>query len=392
MGGGHRSSRPALLITLVAFVALGLTDGLLGTVWPDLRDTFDRGNPSFGMIFASLSGGYLVASAASGHVSDRRGIASTLSFGTSTAVVGVLVVATAPAWWMALAGFVLVGSGNGLTDATANSWVALAAGPREMGALHTAYGLGATGGPLLATAFIANQISWRGPFLVLLVVQFAVAATVIRGRAGFATASCSASADTQQVASAHRPALVASGLLVWFGLYVGVEIAIGGWSYTVLTEGRGVSEVAAGVLAASFWVGMTVGRLALAAFGDRVDPASGMSRASAGAIVAAVFFWLDPGSLGGLALPVLGVCFSAMFPFAVLLTPRYLDEERAPRQVGYQLAASSMGAIVIPASIGIFAENHGVDIAVPISAAIVVTMSFIWAAVRWEAEANRRVS
>ncbi len=392
MGGPQRSPRPALLITLLAFLALGLADGLLGTVWPDMRDSFDRGNASFGMIFASLSGGYLVASAASGHVSDRRGFAATLSIGTTTAVAGVVVLATAPLWWMVLAGFMLLGIGGGLTDATANSWVALAAGPREMGALHTAYGLGATGGPLLATAFIANQLSWRGPFVVLLVVQLAVAATVIRGRAGFATKSRSSTIDTEQAGSAHRPALVASGLLVWFGLYVGVEIAIGSWSYTVLTEGRGVSEVVAGVMAASFWIGMTIGRLALAAFGDRVDPASGVSRASAGAIVAALFFWLDPGGLGGLALPSLGVCFSVMFPLGVLLTPRYLDEERAPRQVGYQLASSSLGAIVVPASIGVFAESHGVDIAVPISAAIVITMSVIWAAVRWEAETSRQVS
>ena len=37
---------PTLLVALVAFVALGLPDGVLGTVWPTLRDDFgERANP-----------------------------------------------------------------------------------------------------------------------------------------------------------------------------------------------------------------------------------------------------------------------------------------------------------------------------------------------------------
>lgn len=391
MSAVRRSPRPALLIALLAFIILGLADGALGTVWPDLRDNFDRTNASFGLIFTAWSGGYLVASMASGHVSDRHGIGATLSAGTATAVVGLIAIATAPVWWTLLAGFVLLGGGNGLTDATANAWIALTAGPREMGALHTAYGFGASSGPLLATAFVANQHSWRGPFVVLLVVQVAVAVMVVHGRHGFDTTSRSSVARGGHSASAQHPTVVAVALLAWFALYVGVEVSVGQWIYTVLTEARGVGEVTAGVLAASFWIGMTVGRIGLAAFGNRLDPERGLSQASFGSIIAVAILWLDPGGYGGLALPFLGLFFSVMFPLAVILTPRYLDETRAPRQVGYQVAASSLGAIVIPASIGVLADDHGVDIAVPISVTIVIAMTVLWTALRREAGVSRQV-
>jgi len=392
MGSNRRTSHPALLIALLAFLLLGLADGALGTVWPDLRDNFDRTNASFGFIFTAWSGGYLVASVASGHVSDRHGIGATLSAGTTTAVVGLIAIAAAPVWWALLAGFFLLGGGFGFTDATANAWVALTAGAREMGALHTAYGFGASGGPLLATAFVANQQSWRGPFVVLLVVQVAVAVMVVRGRRGFDTAPRKSMIRGDHSASARRPRAVAVALLVWFGLYVGVEVSVGQWSYTILTEARGVGEVAAGVLAASFWIGVTIGRVGLAAFGDRIDPERGLSQASFGSIIAVVILWLDPGGQGGLALPFLGLFFSVMFPLAVILTPRYLDPTRARRQVGYQVAASSLGGIVIPASIGVLAADHGVDIAVPISVTIVIAMTVLWAALRREAGVSRLVS
>ena len=45
----------AILIGLGAFVLLGLTDGAIGTVWPDLRDDFGRNDGSFGQVFAGLA-------------------------------------------------------------------------------------------------------------------------------------------------------------------------------------------------------------------------------------------------------------------------------------------------------------------------------------------------
>ncbi|MEK9581150.1 MAG: hypothetical protein VW037_11670, partial [Acidimicrobiaceae bacterium] len=61
---GRFSTPPqrAILIGLGAFVLLGLTDGAIGTVWPDLRDDFGRTDGSFGQVFACLAGGYLIAS------------------------------------------------------------------------------------------------------------------------------------------------------------------------------------------------------------------------------------------------------------------------------------------------------------------------------------------
>ena len=377
------SARPALLVVLVAFVALGLADGALGTVWPDLRDGFDRTDSSFGLIFTAWSGGYLAASGSSGHLSDRLGLAPTLRLGVSGAIAGLTLISTSPWWWIVLAGFALLGLGNGLTDATANAWVALTAGPREMGALHTAYGLGASTGPLLAAAFVASGDHWRGPFVVLLVLQLGIAVAIHHYRAGFeqSDAPREHSADD----AANRPNLVALTLLAWFAVYVGAEVAVGSWSFTLLTESRSFGEVGAGIAVATYWIGLTVGRFALMVGGDRINPVTGLTGASVGAVGAAVWLWADIASVGHLSLPLLGLFFSVVFPLAVTLTPRLLGDERAARQVGYQFAAASAGAITIPATIGVLADRHGISIAGPVVAATVVVLALLWALVRREA-------
>ena len=85
---GRVSTPPqrAILIGLGAFVLLGLTDGAIGTVWPDLRDDFGRTDGSFGQVFAGLAGGYLVASVASGHLSERFGMTTVFRMGSTLAV------------------------------------------------------------------------------------------------------------------------------------------------------------------------------------------------------------------------------------------------------------------------------------------------------------------
>ena len=138
----------------------------------------------------------------------------------------------------------------------------------------------------------------------------------------------------------------------------------------------------ASVFVASYWGGLTVGRFLLAFGGDRVAPEVIMSRASGLAVVAAVVFAADPGGLGGFALPLLGFAFSVMFPAVVTRTPIYLGADRAARIVGYQLATSSAGAIIVPAVIGLLADRTSQEALGWVSLVVVLMMAAMWAAVR----------
>lgn len=375
-------ARRALLVGIAGFVVLGLTDGALGTVWPDLRDDFGRSDGHFGQLFVCLAGGYLIASAASGHLSDRWGMAVVIRTGSGCAALALATIGLGLGWGSTLAGFAMLGLANGLLDSTINAWVAVARGTRAMGLLHGFYGVGAAAGPLVATVFVVSGGRWQVPFWIFAAAQAAVLVSVPWARAGFDEEPVSPDVVAAQAdVASGRPALLPL-VLGWFFLYVGVEVAVGQWSFTLLTEARGSSDVVAGVLAASYWGGLTVGRFALAAVGHRRTPEAMMSGATILAIVAVAVFAVDPFGLGGLALPVLGFAFSVMFPAMVNRTPVYLGAERAPKVVGYQLATSSAGAIVVPSLVGVLADRSDTEVLGPVSVATVVAMALTWLAVR----------
>ena len=104
-----RPATHALTLGIAAFVVLGMTDGAIGTVWPDLRDEFDQSDGSFGQIFACLAGGYLVASLGSGHLSDRFGMAAVIRIGSTGAVIALVLVGAGWTWPTTLAGFAALG-------------------------------------------------------------------------------------------------------------------------------------------------------------------------------------------------------------------------------------------------------------------------------------------
>ncbi len=379
---------PTLLVALVAFVALGLPDGVLGTVWPTLRDDFGRTQGGFGWLIGGFAAGYTTASVASGHVTDRIGVGRSLQGSVLTSCLGLVVIGVAPGWWVVVVGFALLGLGDGGIDAVLNAWVALSRGPRAMGLLHAAYGIGATLGPLLATAFVVGGESWRGPFVVVLALEVVVLVAVTRVGADYDAAETNAEVQTASAGTTGSTLLVRL-MIVWFAFYVAAEVTVGQWSFSLLTEGRDVSDRVAGALVAAYWGGLTAGRLALGAFGHRIRPERVLTTATAVAIVATAVYWLDPGGLGAAALPVIGAALAVMFPIVVNRTPVYLGADRSNRIVGYQLASSSIGFVVIPSAVGLLADRHGIEVTGPVAFATMLAMAAVWLAIRREAGVSR---
>jgi fucose permease len=383
-----RLAAPTLFaLVLAVYAMLGLADGATGTAWPSIRDAFNRTDSSFGLIFVALSGGYMVAGIASGHVADRIGTMTTIIVGVIISTIGLGLLTMSATWWMVLAGFAGIGLGNGLGDASGNTWVALNFGPRHMGMLHAAYGVGASIGPVMMSVLIVVFDWWRGSFAIVGIIQVVVLVLLFRKRNDNThhSAAHNEAFLTSRVAAPRR---VTVELVTWFALYVGAEVAAGQWAFTLLSEGRGYDHGVATALTAGFWIGMTAGRLGMAALGSRIDPERLLWEVSLIAVAASAFLWVDTFGVGGFAIPIIGLAFSVMFPLAVSRTPHYLGSERTSRVIGYQFAGSSIGAITLPALIGVLADTHGVNIAPPVILATVVAMTLLWGAIRREAQAT----
>jgi fucose permease len=375
--------RRALIASFVLYAVFGLPDGVFGTVWPNLRDDFDRTDSSLGLLILATAVGYAIGSVSAGHLSERFGTGRVLPVAMTVAAGALGLVAAAPGWWFAMLGYALLGTGWGFADASVNAWMALTQGPRQMGMLHASYGVGAFLGPLLATSFVAGGTAWRAPYVACMALTVIAVITLIRARPGFVAAT-----TTQEIADRAGTAPGSNQLLIlmvtWFSIYVGIEVALGSWSYTLLTESRGFSDVAAGILTASFWGGLMAGRFVLAAAGHRLHPEQTLRISTVTALFATAILWADPLGVGGLTLPLIGFTLSAMFPVVMGRTAVYLGEERATRAVGYQIGATSIGFTALPSLIGLLSDRHGVGVAAPVVLAGIIVMGGIWMMIETE--------
>jgi fucose permease len=357
------SGRWALPVALVAFVALGMPDGMLGVAWPSMRATFDQPLAALGQLALAGTAGYLGGSAASGFVSDRFGTRAVLIGSALAWAAAMLAFAAAPAWPPMLLGMAMLGLGGGGIDAGLNAFVALRHGPGAMNLLHGCYGIGATIGPLVLTAVLAGGRSWRIPYAGLFALQLGLLAAYVLTRRAWGGRRRPRETAAGPVAIPW--ALVAAGLAL-FLVYTGLEVATGQWSYTFLITARAAPTTAAGVAVAAFWGGLTAGRLGAALFGRRLAPLTLLHASVLVTIVALVLFWWSPVPVVGFAgLALTGVGLAPVFPALVSLTPRRVGEDVAARVVGFQLGAAGAGASLAPAGVGVLLQWGGTALLAP---------------------------
>jgi fucose permease len=357
------ADRRALPIALIAFVALGMPDGLLGVAWPSMRATFDQPLAGLGQLLLVGTFGYLTGSASSGFLSDRFGTRAVLIGSALASAAAMLAFAAAPAWPLLLLGALALGFGGGGIDAGLNAYVALRHGPGAMNLLHGCYGIGATIGPLVLTALLAGGRSWRLPYAGMFALQLALlTAYALTGGAWGGRAP----PREETAAPVAVPwALVAASLALFF-VYTGVEVATGQWSYTFLTTARSAPATAAGLAVSAFWAGLTAGRLGAALFGRRLAPLALLHGSVVATVAALALFWWSPTPAVGFAgLVLAGVGFAPIFPALVTLTPRRVGADVAARVVGLQLGAAGSGASLAPAGLGVLMQWAGTGLLAP---------------------------
>lgn len=377
---------PAL--ALAGFVALGLPMGSLGVAWPSMRATFHQPLSHLGVLIAVFTGGYLAGSVASGRLTARVGIGWVLAAGGASAAAGALVYGTAAAWAVIVGASILLGLAGGFADTGLNTFVALRYGVRGLNLLHASFGIGATIGPLVITALLANGRSWRIGYLALAGFEAALALGYLVTRKGWhipaasgsiaaAAASAAAGEDGPVPPGATGRALVVVSVVLFF-VYVGVEVTAGQWSYSLFSESRGLSTEAAGIWVGAFWACLTVGRLACGVAGDRVGSALLLDASMVGALAASILMWWSPTPLvGAIGLTILGFSLAAIFPTLIAVTPHRMGVHRAPAVIGYQVAAAALGGAVVPAGAGVLIARSGLEVVGPVLAATALVMAIL---------------
>lgn len=346
------SNRRLMLLAFAGFITLGLPLGAIGVAWPSMAESLDQDIAALGMttVFATI--GFVVATTASGHLSERWGTGPMVGLSAGVAAAGMLGHALAPAFWTLLLAALVFGLGGGLLDAGTNAFGALRFTTRSMNLLHASFGVGATVGPLLMGAIIGLGGSWRLGYVLIAAMTMVVGVGFWRTQGEWATE------HDRQVASESSDrlpvAILLVSLLVFF-LHTGVELSAGQWAFSLFTEERGISDGVAGLWVGVYWAAFTASRLVIGIVGDGWIGQHVLLRLALGLTVLGAFaLWFDQGPvIAPLGLVLMGFALGPVFPALMLLTPERVGSTRSSRVVGYEISAANLGAAGIAGGIGL---------------------------------------
>ena len=360
-----------VLLAFIAFVALGLPDGLLGVGWPSIRAGFSIPLDAIGMFLAASVSGYMTSSFLSGFLLARVGVGRLLAVSCLLTGLALIGYTLAPQWGIMVALAVLAGLGAGAIDAGLNTYVAAHFGEGLMQWLHASWGVGITTGPIIMTLGLNALNTWRfgyqvvGGFQLLLALCFVLTVGLWsknHAPAGSAPAEKKLTDYKTPMGETLRQPKVWLSVTLFF-LYVGAEGGLGTWTYTLLTESRGVDQTLAGFFAGSYWFTFTIGRIIAGLFAGRVGVHKLVLGGLAGALVGSVLLVWNPSELANvLAVAIIGLSIAPIFPAMMSGTRSRVGDHFAANTIGMQMAATGFATAFIPGLMGVLARRISLEV------------------------------
>ena len=285
-----------LAIIYLAFVSLGLPDGVLGVAWTAMR--VDLGQPlaAVGLvsIVSTLSGG--TCTFFSGFLLKKLGTGPVVmlsGFLTGLALLGYAMVPSF-GWLLVLA--VPLGLGGGAVDAGLNYFVAAHYSSRHMNWLHGCWGIGATLGPLIMGMALQAPSGWQSGYQSIALIQLSMAVVLWLTLPLWKLENAKPPAESLDEAAVARIKPV-TPLATWlapagFLLYVSAEMGTGLWAASILVTDRHVTAATAGLWVSFYFGAITVGRFGVGLVANRLGNRRlirlGILTALTGAIIIAV--------------------------------------------------------------------------------------------------------
>ena len=352
-----------LAIIYLAFISLGLPDGLLGAAWPTMCLEMDVPVSYAGMISVTIACGTIVSSLLSDRLTLRFGTGKVTAFSVATTALALFGFSVTKNYWLLFVWAVPYGLGAGSVDASLNNYVALHYASRHMSWLHCMWGLGASVGPYIMGYALTGGKGWAVGYRYVGMLQIAL--TVVL----FATLSLWKERNQTPEREQNTPRKPlslkeivtipgAKEVLVTFFCYCALEQTAILWGSTYLVQLLHVDKERAASLASMFFIGITSGRF-LSGFLTIKFSDEKMIQLGEGIILLGVTVMLLPlgetAAIVGLLLVGLGC--APIYPCVIHSTPAHFGEENSQAIIGVQMASAYTGTLLMPPVYGILANR-----------------------------------
>ncbi|KAM3444365.1 hypothetical protein NHJ13734_001482 [Beauveria thailandica] len=375
------------------FLVMGANDAAYGPLLQSLISYYDLTYTVVSLVFLSPVVGYISSALLNNHLHLKIGQRGIAILGGVSHILAYIVIATHPPFVALVFAFMLAGFGNGINDAAWNAWVGnLDKSSELLGFLHAFYGIGGVISPFISTAMLTKGgLSWYTFYYIMIGVAgvelVSLTAAFWKSTGPVYQAAYKESQQTQirhetglGEALFQKPAARVSWVSALFLLlYVGVEVALGGWIVTFMSKVRKQDDFSSGMSAAGFWLGITFGRAILGFVTPKIGVKLAMSVYIGCAAALELIFWLVPQFIvSAVAVSLQGFFLGPMFPGVVLVASQLLPKHLHVVVIGFAAAFGGCGAAILPFVTGLLVQGSGPTVLQPIILALLVVMLVVW--------------
>ena len=363
-----RTSGMLLFIAYLGFISLGLPDAAHGINWPFVRTEFGVPTGWLGLVIAAGGVGYLMSSFSVGYLITRFGVGWLLVVSSLLVSCGLFGFYFSSSFVIFVLFSIVIGMGSGAIDAGLNAYAAEHFSTRHMNWLHAAFGVGATAGPIIVTTVLVSfSQNWRLGYAVLASILFVMAMVFVFSRRLWESDKHAPKKADVQVD--NKPAItqlqalkhpVIRFQIAFFFLYAGVEVGVGQWAFTVMTESRGISLASAGTWVAIYWGALAFGRAIFGFLVERFAVDQLLRLCLAGIALGALSFTMSMTSYTSyFGLALMGFCSAPIFPCMISQTATRVGKKYFVHAIGFQMSAGVFGAMTLPFLSGLIGGHFG---------------------------------
>lgn len=349
-----------LIVIYLGFIGLGLPDSLLGTAWPDIYRDLSIPVSLEAIGNSSIVIGTIVSSMNATRLIRRLGTHKITIFSTLLTACAIFGYGFAPSFlWILLLG-IPMGIGAGAIDVALNNYMAIHFKASHMNWLHCFWGLGATAGPMVMSAFMHQDLGWRYGYYVIGAAQLLIVTILLASTPVWKVQEESEAKVESKVLKLTELIRVKGVKLAMltFLCYCATEYTIVCWGSTYLVKYRGVTSAVAANWISMYYIGITAGRMLCGFIAMKMNNRKLIRIGLCTVIVGAVIMALPlPAYAARIGLALVGFGCAPVFPGMISETPKRFGKSLSQAVIGAQMSAAYVGILILPVVFGYLAAR-----------------------------------
>lgn len=353
-----------LLLSFIylAFISLGLPDGLLGASWPSMYPSLQVPVSYAGIISMIICLGTVVSSLFSDHITHRLGTCRVTAISVALTAAALLGFSFSNSFWTLCLWAIPYGLGAGSVDAALNNYVAIHYSSRHMSWLHCMWGVGASAGPYLVGYLLTCGHHWSLGYRCIGIAQIILTFLLLFS---FPLWKSNGNTSGHTAPLSLKQALRIPGakeILIAFFCYCALEQTCALWSASYLNLYVGFSEDISAALGSMFFLGITAGR-ALSGFLTIKFKDVQMIRLGFFLIAIGIVIVLLPMRYSAVfGLVCIGFGCAPIYPCVIHSTPEHFGPDRSQTLIGIQMASAYVGTALMPPLFGLIAQYISISL------------------------------